>query len=328
MTKSTRYFFAGSAAVLAAGLCTGLVAYYGGGFQAVSASTGPIELRYVPADAAVIAYADVGAIMNSELRLRIKEVMPMQEKGQEEFQRETGIDIERDIQYVVAAVTPGTHSALLVARGNFNPTLLENLAVQHGGVVETYREKRLVSKTGISGDGDGEKGGTLAFLEPGLVAIGDTETIKRAIDAQLTAQSIIGNDEMMTFVRDIEAGNNAWAVGRFDVLTAHAKLPEQIAKQIPPVKWFAAAGHINGGVSGMVRVEANDDEAAELFRRQVNGALAFGEMVGRSDPRASAVLKSVQMSGSGKTVQLSFTVPGELLQMVLPKSPAVAIEPH
>ncbi len=325
MTRSTRYFFAGSAAVLAAGLCTGLVAYYGGGFQALSASTGPIELRYVPPDAAVIAYADVGAIMNSELRLRIKEVMPMQEKGQEEFQAETGIDIERDIQYVVAAVTPGTHSALLVARGNFNPTILENLAVQHGGAVETYREKRLVSKVA---EADGEKGGTLAFLEPGLVAIGDTATVKRAIDAQLTATSIIGNDEMMTFVRDIEAGNNAWAVGRFDVLTAHAKLPEQIARQIPPVKWFAAAGHINGGVSGMVRIEANDDEAAELFRRQVNGALAFGEMVGRSDPRASALLKTVQMSGSGKTVQLSFTLPGELLELVLPKAPAVAIEPH
>ena len=326
MTRSTRYFFAGSAAVLAAGLCTGLVAYYGGGFQALSASTGPIELRYVPPDAAVIAYADVGAIMNSELRLRIKEALPTQQQGQEEFYKETGIDIERDIQYVVAAVTPGTRSALLVARGNFNPTLLENLAVQHGGVVETYREKQLVSKANDSADGP--RGGTLAFLEPGLVAIGDTDTIKRAIDAQLTATSIIGNDEMMTFVRDIEAGNNAWAVGRFDVLTAHAKLPEQIARQIPPVKWFAAAGHINGGVSGMVRVEANDDEAAELFRRQVNGALAFGEMVGRSDPRASAVLKTVQMSGSGKTVQLSFTLPGELLQMVLPKSPAVAIEPH
>ena len=326
MTRSTRYFFAGSAAVLAAGLCTGLVAYYGGGFQALSASTGPIELRYVPPDAAVIAYADVGAIMNSELRLRIKEAMPMHQQGQEEFAKETGIDIERDIQYVVAAVTPGTKSALLVARGNFNFTILENLAVEHGGVVETYREKKLISKTNDSTDGP--RGGTLAFLEPGLVAIGDTDTVKRAIDAQLTAQSIIGNDEMMTFVKDIEAGNNAWAVGRFDVLAAHAKLPEQIARQIPPVKWFAAAGHINGGVSGMVRVEANDDEAAELFRRQVNGALAFGEMVGRSDPRASAVLKTVQMSGTGKTVQLSFTLPGELLQMVLPRVPAVAIEAH
>jgi hypothetical protein len=327
MTRSTRYFFAGSAAVLAAGLCTGLVAYYGGGFQALSASTGPIELRYVPPDAAVVAYADVGAIMNSELRLRIKEAMPMQEKGQEEFQRETGIDIERDIQYIVAAVTPGTHSALLVARGNFNPTLLESLAVEHGGVAETYREKRLISKAHEQ-SGDGPNSGTLAFLEPGLVAIGDTATVKRAIDAQLTATSIIGNDDMMNLVKDIEAGNNAWAVGRFDVLTAHAKLPEQIAKQIPPVKWFAAAGHINGGVSGMVRVEANDDEAAELFRRQVNGALAFGEMVGRSDPRASAMLKTIQMSGTGKTVQLSFTVPGEILQLVLPKAAAVAAEHH
>jgi hypothetical protein len=252
--------------------------------------------------------------------------MPMHQQGQEEFQKETGIDIERDIQYVVAAVTPGTHSALMVARGNFDFTLLENLAVQHGGTVETYREKQLISKSNDSPEGP--RGGTLAFLEPGLVAIGDTDTVKRAIDAQLTAQSIIGNDEMMTFVKDIEAGNNAWAVGRFDVLTSHAKLPEQIARQIPPVKWFAAAGHINGGVSGMVRVEANDDEAAELFRRQVNGALAFGEMMGRSDPRASAVLKSLQMSGTGKTVQLSFTVPGELLQMVLPKAPAVAIEAH
>ena len=325
MTRSTRYFFAGSAAVLAAGLCTGLVAYYGGGFQALSASTGPIELRYVPPDAAVIAYADVGAIMNSELRLRIKEAMPMHQQGQEEFYKETGIDIENDIKYVVAAVTPGTKSALLVARGNFNFNDLENLAVRHGGVVEKYREKQLISKTNESGEG---RGGTLAFLEPGLIAIGDTDTVKRSIDAQMTAASIIGNDEMMTFVKDIEAGNNAWAVGRFDVLTAHAKLPEQIARQIPPVKWFAAAGHINGGVSGMVRVEANDDEAAELFRRQVNGALAFGEMVGRSDPRASLVLKSLQMSGSGKTVQLSFTVPGELLQMVLPKVPAVAIEAH
>jgi hypothetical protein len=322
MTRNTRYFMAGSAAILMAGLFTGLVAYYGGGFQALSASTGPIELRYVPPDAAVIAYADVSAIMNSELRLRIKQAMPMQQKGQEEFQRETGIDIERDIQYVVAAVTPGAnHSALLVARGNFNPTQLESLAVTHGGAVEIYREKRLISKSGVAHGANG----TLAFLEPGLVAIGDTATVKRAIDAQLSATSVTSNDEIMTLVKEIEQGHNAWAVGRFDVLTSQAKLPPQIARQIPPVKWFAAAGHINGGVSGLVRVEATDDEAAELLRRQVNGAVAFGEMMGRSDARAAAALKTIQIGGTGKTVQLTFTVPAELLQMVLPKQ-GVAIQ--
>lgn len=322
MTRSTRYFMAGSGAVLAAGLCVGLVAYYGGGFQPLSASTGPSELAYVPADAALIAYADVGAIMNSELRQRVKTAMPGQDKGQEEFQRETGIDIERDIQYVVAAVTPSTKSALLVARGTFNPTQLESFAVQHGATVETYKETRLVSRADAGQNGHG---GTLAFLEPGLVAIGDTATVKRAIDAHLSSASVTGNDEIMTLVRQIEQGNNAWSVGRFDVLTAQAKLPDQVARQIPPVKWFAAAGHINGGVSGMVRVEANDEQAAELLRRQINGALAFGEMMGRSDPRTAAALSSVQMSGTGTTVQLSFTVPADLLQMVLPKHDPAAV---
>lgn len=326
MTKKTRYFMAGSAAILAAGLCTGLVAYYGGGFQTLSASTGPTELAYVPADAAVIAYANVGAIMNSELRQRIKEVMPLQEKGQEEFQRETGIDIERDVQYVVAAVTPGTHSALLVARGNFNPAQLESLAIQHGGTVETYRDMRLVSTTNRDLNGQGQ-GGTLAFLEPGLVAIGDTASIKRSIDAKLTATSVTSNDEIMTLVAQTEQSHNAWALGRFDALTSHANLPEQIASQLPPVKWFMTGVHVNGGVSGMVRVEATDDAAAELLRRQVNGALAFGEMMGRSDPRAAMALNAVQLSGTGTTVQLSFTVPSELLQMVLPK-PAVVAEPQ
>jgi hypothetical protein len=317
---------AGSAAILAAGLCTGLVAYYGGGFQALSASTGPEELRYIPADAAVVAYADVGAIMNSELRQRIKQAVPMHEKGQEEFQRETGIDLERDIHYLVAAFTPGTHSALLVARGNFNPTLLENLAAEHGGTAEIYREKRLVSTSKqINGHG---QSGTLAFLEPGLVAIGDTQSVKRAIDAQLTATSIRSNDEIMTLVTQIEHSHNAWALGRFDALTSQARLPEQVARQLPQVKWFTTGVHINGGVSGMVRVEATDDTAADLLRRQVNGALAFGEMIGRSDARAAAALKSIQLSGTGTTVQLSFTVPGELLHMVLPKPPAVAVEPQ
>src|SRR5262245_66606704 len=106
MTKSTRYFMAGSAAIMAAGLTIGLVSYYGAGFPGLMASTGPTELAYVPADSAVIAYADVRAIMNSELRQQLKTAMPMHESGQQEFQERTGINIETDIDYIVASMTP------------------------------------------------------------------------------------------------------------------------------------------------------------------------------------------------------------------------------
>ena len=315
MTKKTRYFLAGSAAVLAAGLCTGLVAYYAGGLQTVSAAPVANELRYVPSDATAVAYADVRAIMDSDLRMRLKAAMPMHEQGQEEFLKETGIDIERDIDYIVGAVagvSPET-GGLVVARGRFNTTQLETLALEHGGIVEEYKGKRIVNSP-VNEQHKGQF--TLAFLEPGLVAMGAKAAVQRGIDAQLNSQSITSNSEMMDLVADIAQSNNAWAVGRFDAIASQAKLPPEIAQRMPPIKWFAAAGHVNGGISGMVRAEANDEQSAELLRRQVNGLLALGEMVGGSDPKAAALVKSLQMSGAGKTVSLSFTIPAELLQLI------------
>jgi hypothetical protein len=326
MTKRTRYFMAGSAAILAAGLCTGLFAYYGGGFPSLSASrSGPSELSYVPPDATIVAYANVGEIMASQMRQRLKQAFP-DEHGQQEFQQATGIDIERDIQYVVAAMTtpdPSNPNGLVVARGNFNPTQLETLAREHGGVVEDYKGKRLVlvSHERMDMSRDGQTHATthqmaLAFLEAGLVGIGSETAIKNSIDAQLTARSITSNDDMMELVADIERGNNAWAVGRFDAIAGQAKLPEQLRIQLPAVKTFAVMTHIDGGVTGTLRAEARDDQSAENLRQVVQGFLALGRMQSQSNPQVAAMLQSLQLSGTGKTVSLSFAVPSEIFDLI------------
>jgi hypothetical protein len=322
------------------------VAYYGGGFPSLSASrSGPAELAYVPADATIVAYANVGEVMASQLRQRLKERMP-DERGQQEFQQATGIDIERDIQYVVAAVTSADQSnpnGLVVARGNFNPTQLETLAREHGGVVEDYKGKRLVTVSNGSheqaeSDADATADQTdtakprlhrnhhpmsLAFLEPGLVAIGSETAIKSSIDAQLTAHSITSNDDMMELVSDIERGNTAWAVGRFDAIANQARLPEQIRSQIPAVKTFAIMSHIDGGLSGTLRAEARDDAAAENLRQVVQGFLALGRLQSQRYPKIAAMLQSLQLTGTGKTVALSFAVPAEIFDMI-PKAPGAA----
>jgi hypothetical protein len=331
MNRKTRYFMAGSAAILVAGLCTGLVAYYGGGFPSLSASrTGPAELSYVPADATVVAYANVGEVMASQLRQKMKQAMPG-ERGQQEFFEHTGIDIEKDIQYIVAAVTsaaPANANGLIVARGNFNPTQLETLAREHGGVVEEYKGKRLVTVSPERIDRDREEAPqgpehhgrnhrmTLAFLEPDLVAIGSEPAIKSSIEAQMTAQSITKNEEMMELVGDIERGNNAWAVGRFDAIASEARIPTEIKNRLPAVKTFAVMSHIDGGVSGTLRAEARDDEAAENLRQVVQGFLALGRMQAQADPKIAALLNSLQLSGSGRTVALSFAIPSEIFDLI------------
>ena len=332
MTKKTRMFMGGSAAILVAGLGTGLVAYYGGGFPSLSASrSGPSELSYVPAEAAVVAFANVREVMDSQLRQRLKQVLP-QEEGQKEFQAQTGIDIERDIDYVVAAATTfgpvntGTDpNGLVVARGRFNAAQLETLAREHGGVVEEYKGKRLIKASNIEKSVDASADGStavttrnhtvvLAFLEPGLVAIGSEAAIKSSIDAQLSAHSITSNNEMMELIADIDAGNNAWAVGRFDAIASQAHLPQEIASKLPAVKTFAVMTHIDGGITGTLRAETRDDESANNLRQVVQGLIALGRMT--NDPKATALLNSLQMSGSGKTVALSFSVPSELLEMI------------
>ncbi len=329
MTSRTRYFMGGSAAILVAGLGTGLVAYYGGGFPSLSASrSGPSELSYVPADTAVVAFANVREVMDSQLRQRLKIVLP-QEQGQKEFQQETGIDIEQDIDYVVAAMTSanGTDpNGLVVARGRFNTTQLETLAREHGGVVEEYKGKRLIKAPAHIDTTDAprelgdkiarmnDRSVVLAFLEPGLVGIGSEAAIKSAIDAQLSAHSITSNNEMMELIADIDQGNNAWAVGRFDAIAHQAKMPAEIASRLPAVKTFAVMTHIDGGITGSLRAETRDDASAENLRQVVQGLVALGKM--SNEPKAMALLNSLQLSGSGKTVRLSFAVPSEVLDMI------------
>jgi len=315
MTKQTRYFLAGAAAVTVIGLCTGLVAYYGGGLPSLSAApTGPAELSYVPADAAVVAYANVRDVMTSQFRERFREAVPEQNEGRDEFLRETGIDVERDIDHVVACMIPndGHEGGLVVARGRFNPTQLETLAREHGAVVEEYRGKRLL--VGQSRHNDRQP--TLAFMETGLVAIGDDASIRRSIDAQMSGQSVMSNDELMQLVADVDAGSNAWAVGRVDVLAREAKLPDEVSRQIPALKWFAATGRINGGFTGTLRAEARDEEAAENLRDVVRGLFALAKMQAGSDPRVAALVQTLQLSGTGTTVQLSFTVPTEVIDLL------------
>src|SRR5439155_19439166 len=133
------------------------------------------------------------------------------------------------------------------------------------GQVEEYKTKRLIVVT----ETHAMPGAfVVAFVEPGLIALGSDRVVRTAIDLHqggnnpnAGVESITSNEELMNLVRSLETGN-AWAVGRFDALRAQARLPENVASQIPAINWFAVSTHINGGIRGVLRAETRDDEAA------------------------------------------------------------------
>jgi len=329
MMTRTRYFVVASLLVLGVGVGSGLVAYYVGfPAGAFTRGDGPDELRFIPRDAIVVAYADVADVMASEVRQKLHKAIPYEENGQREFQEQTGINIETDIDHLVACLNPDSSTnkpgaGMIVARGRFDEVKIEALMRQHGAHVEDYRAKRLV----VADVGDHPTGFAVSFMEPGLVAVGSTNLVRTAIDLhqggdnpQSGLSSVTRNEELMNVVKTLESGN-VWAVGRFDALASRAKLPPGIAERLPAITWFSVSGHINGGIRGVIRAEARDDEAANNLRDVVRGFMALGKLQAGSNPQVQLMLQSLELGGQNRTVALSFVVPAEVFDAVTTMMP-------
>jgi hypothetical protein len=315
MSNKTRYFVLASAAVLAVGLGTGLIASYMGLSVVQSQAAGPGELQYVPADAAVLAYADVRDVMSSEFRERFRAIEPPSRERQE-FEELTGLNIEQDIDSVVAAFMPGAggigdnpkRSALVLAKGRFDAARLESLALNRGGAVEDYRGKRLL--THQAGAGSTDDGMAVGFVEADLVALGGIASVRRAIDAGAENRNVASNIDLMRLVNELD-DSDAWAVGRFDAIANEARLPSDVQAQLPALSWFSAAGNVNGGLSGVFKAEARDEAAAQNLRDVLRGLLALARMQASNRPGMQQLVDSLMLTGEGTTVALSFSIPGE-----------------
>ena len=342
MTARTRYFVITSLLLMIVGVGTGLVAYYVGfPAKAFSSRGGPDELKYLPRDATIVAYADVGAVMASDLRQHVRSALPAQENGQREFENETGINIETDIDRVVfcldgSPALDGSSAALVLATGRFDEVKIESLMREHGATVEQYKGKRLIvamprapstdpsnappneQRAPAGRDARVRKGGDFAvsFLKPGLASVGSANLIRTAIDLENGGESVTTNETLMNLIRSMDSGN-AWAVGRFDALRSKARLPEGM-NQLPAITWFSVGGHVNGGFNGVVRAETRDDESANNLRDVVRGFMAIAKLQAASKPELRALMQSLELGGAGHTVALSFSVPAQAFDLIGP----------
>lgn len=331
MASRTRYFLIGSALVVVVGLCTGLVAYYSGALP--GRNTAMAEFDYLPENSAAVAFADVRDIMDSGFRQRLRQILPTGE-NKDRLQAETGIDIERDIDTVVLGLPEqGAANArpLVILRGRFDAAKIEALAASHGATAEMYRNTRILAAP-TAGGADLSGGPSLAFLEAGLLALGDTAAIRQAVDSAATRGGVAGNDDLMRAVTGIQGTGNAWIVGRTTSLSSHPGMPQQVLEHLSAVEWIAVGANVDDGVRAIMRAEARDDQAGEDLRGVINGALSAARLFAGQDARIESALGSFQLAGSGRVVEVSFTAPAEMIdllqQMRAPTAPTAPVAPE
>ena len=314
MTHQTRYFVLGASGLLVVGLVTGLFAYVNRGAALAVSVTERDELAYVPSNASIVAYANVREVMLSDFRERIRQIAP-DDVGQAELEQQLGLNIERDIDHVVAFLAPGPDdgrlAGLVLFRGRFDTTGLEAVARGSGATVSEYAGTRVVSIDA------GDVGAlAMAFMEPGLVAVGDLGTVHQAIDRGSAGADLTSNEQMMGLLERVDRGSNAWAVGRFGDLSSLGFLPDEVSAQIPAVTAFAVSGRVNGGLSGSVTIGGRDEAAGQNLRDVFRGFLALATMQTTGRSELEAMLGSLQLSGTGTLATLSFWLPSEALDFI------------
>ncbi|MDP7339371.1 MAG: hypothetical protein QF786_08655, partial [Vicinamibacterales bacterium] len=289
MTRQTRYFVLGMSGLLVVGLCTGLFAYFNNGEALALSVAEPVEFAHVPPNASIVAYANVREVMLSDFRERIRQIAP-DGVGQAELEQQLGLNIENDIDHVLAFLAPGRNerpAGLVLFRGRFDTTRLEAVARNGGATVSDYADTRVVSIDA------GDAGAlAMAFMEPGLVAVGDLATVHQAVDRGSTGVDITSNEQMMGLLEQVDSGSNAWAVGRFGDLSALGILPDEVSVQMPAVTAFVVDGRVNGGFSGSVTIEGRDEQAGQNLRDVLRGFLALAKMQTTGRPELQLMLDS------------------------------------
>jgi hypothetical protein len=313
MKNRTRLFLVVTVGVLVLGLGTGLLASYVGiqNFSIIGGN-GPEELSYVPSDAQMVAFADVRSVVGSELRQKLRQFEPSADQ-KNLIETATGIDIET-VDSILAAGWPAAENSLqgpplVLARGRFDAVRIEGLIREHGGSVEDYKGKRLLiadsQPTPMA----------VAFVEPGLVAAGSASAVRRAIDIKQAASgAVTDNAEVMQLIKAADDGN-AWAVARFDALSA-GPLPKELALQLPPINWFSATGRVDSGLEAVIRAQTKDEKSAQDLREVIRGFMALARLQVGNKPEFADVVNSLELGGEGTTVTLRLAVPASVIDSV------------
>jgi hypothetical protein len=288
---------------------------YTGGLSGLRSQTAS-EFAYVPADATAVAYADVRHIMDSEFRQRLRAALPDDKaKAKDEFFAQTGIDIERDIDTVVAGITPEAMSGggpVILLRGRFDAARVEQAALKQGGTAEDYKGRRLLHAP----EGRDGHQGALAFLEPSLIALGSIDRVRRSIDSAERGETIVSNRDLMKLIEDVDRSSDAWVAGRLEHVPGHQGWPDAVKNQLGAVQWFALSAGVDRAVTARLRAEARDAKAAEDLRGVVNGAISMARMMAGKDAKLSGMLDSIQATGTGTQMEVSLTVPPDVIDLM------------
>ena len=267
-------------------------------------------LRLFPIDTKGVGFVDLAQLRDNPLinELVIDRILRDKPLVIDEFEEQTGLDLESDIQQIMVGRT-GEKEFLIVARANYEGFRVEQYFNDKGLDFDTYAGSTLYFPDGDDDDG------AVSFVD-GLVLVGDRNSIQEALD-RLNAPSTtaMANQSLLDSINSIDEGSQVWAVGAFEDFL----LPDGIAPAMTTDLFDALEGgtyqmHIDSIVTARAIGDFTTPEVAQRTTDLVRGLVALGKMQAYERQEFIELLDGVQIETIDATVQINFSADGDLLR--------------
>ncbi|HXJ41932.1 MAG TPA: hypothetical protein VNH18_21830 [Bryobacteraceae bacterium] len=279
-------------------------------------------LNMVMPEAQIMAGVNVTTAKISPFGQYVLNQFRSDDKGLQDLISQTGFDPRQDVTEILAATTgnPGMAGGLVLARGNFNADKIAATATAKGGsaVVSQYAGATLITV-------DGKETKSVAFVGNSIAVIGDTASVKAALDRAGNVNSI--SPALATRVQALSTTLDAWTVS---LASIGSLLPSELGGKngamAQPLQVVKNIESSSGGVKFGANVEvsgqavANTAENARALADIVRMVAGLVTMGGGQDPKMAGVAQLVQtlkVSTDGNAVNLSASVPEAQLEALL-----------
>lgn len=258
-----------------------------------------------------------------------------------EFVEKTGIDPQKDIYYVAAALTSsfGAKDEEGVAIVNMKydkekilPLIKEKMAEEGEELIETEYSGLMIYKVGKEATEEGgeeeeqqqqqekeEKDlweGAFAFLDSSNIVIGSETEVKTVIDiSQKKADNIYKNQALTDLLAKTNKEGILW--GAFLI---PSEAIEKAASENPMMSSFEAVkaatllfDYKNQNVLAEIKLMSDNEENNKKIADALNGFKALGGMVAAQKPELGELLNKIEISSTADHVKIYCSLPEELL---------------
>jgi hypothetical protein len=318
-------------------------------------------LRLIPKDVTAVFFIDIQRVMtvefiNNQIKEKKENATSGELTGYEEFKAKTGIDPEKDIHFVVGALTGETEKGRNEGVGIVNLTYDKDLLLstirekieeeeekeeeeeqgeekeEQGLIEEEYNGFTIYTvREGCEEEKEEEKeepgeqhveGGSFTFLDKSNMAVGDKNSIKSVIDVlQKKKENLFKNEGLSALLAKINKETMFWGTA----LVPKEALEEAISEKpgLAILEGVKAASfsldYKNKNIMAEIKIMSSDPTKNQELADNLKGYKDIAALIQIQDLNMADILDRIEITSFPDHVNISAAFPEDLPQTVIDK---------